>query len=141
MERIAGEQQRKRRLSPEELWRQRIERWSKVLELVRSWCSDLARKLEDRGVRVDSIILFGSYARGDYSESSDLDLIVVSEDWSRMSYTERLSTLYKLWDKPVDGNFIPLTPRELEELQEKSVVIRDASRYWITVYSRQQHTS
>jgi len=105
-----------------------------MLELIKQWSSELASRLENGGVRVEEIILFGSYARGDYSDSSDLDLVIVSEDWGRMPYTDRLSLLYRIWDKPIDGNFIPLTREEMRERLENSVVLRDASRYWITVY-------
>ncbi len=76
------------------------------------------------------IILFGSYARGDFSANSDLDLIVLSDDWGGKNYTKRLSLLYKIWDKHIDANFIPLTQKELEERLNRSIVLRDASKYW-----------
>jgi predicted nucleotidyltransferase len=100
----------------------------------REWARELAGKLEAQGVRVDRILLFGSIARGDWAEGSDVDLIVVSRDWQGMSMSERLSLLYRLWDKPMDAHFVPLTPRELEERVRVSVALRDASQYWVEVY-------
>jgi predicted nucleotidyltransferase len=35
---------------------------------------------------VDGIFLHGSYARGDYSDESDLDLIIVTNSHCRTSY-------------------------------------------------------
>lgn len=116
--------------------RLRRERWRRLLREIESWLTELALKLEERGVKVDEVKLFGSFARGDYAEGSDLDLVVVSRDWEGVNYVERLSLLYKLWDKPLDANFIPLTPEELAERLEASVTLKDASKYWITIYRR-----
>ena len=67
---------------------------------------------------------------GDFAEGSDVDLLVVSPDWEGMSVVDRLSILYRLWDKPVDAHFVPLTRRELEERARVSLTLRDASRYY-----------
>lgn len=44
---------------------------------------DFARHLKAKyGERIERIVLFGSVARGDYREDSDVDLIVVAQgDW------------------------------------------------------------
>jgi len=49
--------------------------------------------LERRGVRVCKMILFGSYARGDWHEWSDIDLVVVSPDFEGMGYWDRIEVL------------------------------------------------
>ena len=108
--------------------------WRELLEKVREWAKELSMELQRLGIRVDEVILFGSYARGDFAEGSDLDLIIVSRDWGTMELTQRLSILYRLWDKNIDANFIPLTPEELRERIHKSIALRDASKYWITIY-------
>lgn len=51
------------------------------------------RELERTGIKVDRILIFGSHARGEAQEGSDVDLIIVSEDWSRYSGRERLELL------------------------------------------------
>ena len=116
--------------------RLRRERWRRLLGEVKAWLEELALNLERMGIRVDEVKLFGSFAGGDYVEGSDLDLAVVSRDWEGINYVERLSLLYKLWDKPLDAIFIPLTPEELAERLEVIVTLKDASKYWITVYRR-----
>jgi predicted nucleotidyltransferase len=45
------------------------------------------------GVTPTEILLFGSYASGTPREHSDIDLIVVSEDFKRMNLRERLELL------------------------------------------------
>lgn len=39
------------------------------------------KAVESRGIAVNKLILYGSYARGDYREGSDIDLILISEDF------------------------------------------------------------
>jgi hypothetical protein len=51
------------------------------------------RELERIGIRPERIFLFGSHARGEAREGSDVDLIVVSPDWTRFNRRERLETL------------------------------------------------
>ncbi len=113
---------------------QRRRRWRRLLREVEGWARWLAEKLAAQGIRVEEILLFGSVARGDYKVDSDVDLIVVSEDWGRMQYLDRLSLLYRLWDKPRDATLIPFTRGELERRVRRSVALRDAARYWVRVY-------
>ena len=115
---------------------QRRRLWKSTLRRVSEWASELAEKLRSKGVEVDAILLFGSIARGDYTEDSDVDLVVVSDDWARMSPVDRLSILYKIWDKPRDATFIPLTWKELEEMSDKSVVVREALSDCIVIYCK-----
>ena len=115
--------------------RERERLWRRLLEEASSWARELAGKLEARGIRVVEVKLFGSVARGDWSMESDLDLLIISPDWPE-GYTQRLSILYKLWDKPRDAHFIPLKPQELPQALERSVALKDASRYWLTIYRR-----
>ncbi len=112
----------------------RKELWKKRLAQVAEWVHELVNKLSEVGVRVEEVKIFGSTAKGDFIESSDVDMVIVSQDWSGMSFVDRLAILYRLWDKPVDAHFIPLTRRELEKKIRTSVALRDASRYWITIY-------
>ena len=49
---------------------------------------DLCRLIERR-LKVRSIVLFGSVARGDYSKLSDIDLIIVSDEFPE-GYSSRL---------------------------------------------------
>ncbi|MGH2522675.1 MAG: nucleotidyltransferase domain-containing protein [Anaerolineales bacterium] len=51
------------------------------------------RELEIIGIRPERILLFGSHARGQAREGSDIDLIVVSPDWARFNRRERLEML------------------------------------------------
>ena len=37
-----------------------------------------SKAIEAKGIRINKLILYGSYARGDYREGSDIDLILIS---------------------------------------------------------------
>lgn len=47
-------------------------------------------------IHVQQVILFGSHARGQADEWSDLDLAVVSSDFARMSHARRMDLLVEV---------------------------------------------
>jgi uncharacterized protein len=69
--------------------------------------------------RAERVILFGSYARGDATEDSDVDLLVVARTKER--FFERMATVRRLIRDLRDGlpvSPIVLTPRELEKRRQ-----------------------
>jgi predicted nucleotidyltransferase len=50
-------------------------------------------EIEKLGVKPQKIILFGSYAGGTPREDSDIDVIVVADDFKSMNLRERLELL------------------------------------------------
>lgn len=78
--------------------------------------ADFRRALEDKGLRINKMILFGSYALNTYKEGSDIDVIVISEDFKSKNYWERIDILseaiYKVFE-PIEA--IALTPEEWEK--------------------------
>ena len=62
---------------------------------------------------IQKIILFGSWARGDQDEYSDLDLIVIKETSQR--FVERLGAVPSL---PTKADVFVYTPREWEMMQK-----------------------
>ncbi len=49
--------------------------------------------LEGMGVKVKKIILYGSYAIGSSHEYSDIDIVVISDDFEKMDLWGRLTLL------------------------------------------------
>lgn len=69
------------------------------------------------------ILLFGSRARGDQLESSDYDLLVLSDKFEDVPFTERIAEIYELVDRPVNVEMICLTHGEfLARKNELSIV-------------------
>ncbi|HNY13559.1 MAG TPA: nucleotidyltransferase domain-containing protein [Candidatus Wallbacteria bacterium] len=49
--------------------------------------------LESQGIRVSKLMLFGSCAAGDQKAGSDIDLVVISEDFEKKTYWERVDII------------------------------------------------
>lgn len=74
-----------------------------------------AAEIVKLGVTPESILLYGSYARGNAREDSDIDIIVVSEDFKNMNLRERLELLGLAAGRvfePIEA--LGYTPDELE---------------------------
>jgi uncharacterized protein len=54
-----------------------------------AFCEQLRRA----HIRPERLLLFGSWARGEQREESDIDLIVISRDFARLGDLRRLETL------------------------------------------------
>jgi len=78
-----------------------------VIEQVR----DLAREIRARR-HVSTIILYGSFSRGDFHEGSDVDLIVVGD--FRERFHKRAAAILDLTELPVEP--ICYTDEEFTEL-------------------------
>ena len=93
-----------------------------VLKIVR----EFGRGLEKRGVIIDRLVLFGSYATGEYHEGSDIDLVVVSDAFAGKDHWERMDVLddviYELW-QPIEA-----TPFTVEEWNRGDSMIAEFAR-------------
>jgi predicted nucleotidyltransferase len=71
--------------------------------------------LENRGVRASRLMLYGSYAKGTWREGSDIDVVVVSDDFVGKTYWERIELLAKavceVWE-PIEA--VAMTSEEWE---------------------------
>ena len=88
-------------------------------------------------IKVQKAILFGSWARGDNLQDSDIDLIVISPDFQGMSFEERLTVLERLWDFEKYGYSIEAfgyTDDEFKKLRKYSLTIQDALQEGIVVH-------
>lgn len=82
-----------------------------VLEIINRF----QKAIEVQGIKVNKLILFDSYARGTQHEWSDIDLIVISEDFVGKNFWQRIDILTKAICKvyePIEG--IPFSPEEWE---------------------------
>jgi len=53
----------------------------------------LRNEVEERGIKLQSVILYGSEATGFSREDSDIDVVIVSDDFANKSYWERIDIL------------------------------------------------
>jgi predicted nucleotidyltransferase len=83
---------------------------------------------------VERILLFGSAARGEQDEASDLDLIIIKRTSQR--YLERILSVPLL---PVPADVFVYTPEEFAEMQEhENPFLLSALRDAVVVYPPQE---
>jgi len=75
---------------------------------------------------VEKAILFGSIARGEAGEHSDVDLILVSREFEGKSALKRPVPLYLAWDLGYPVDFLCYTPEEFNEFKDKVTIVREA---------------
>ncbi|MGA2093177.1 MAG: nucleotidyltransferase domain-containing protein [Sedimentisphaerales bacterium] len=84
---------------------------SRVYEII----SAFRKAIEAEGIKPDKVILFGSFATGESREDSDIDIIIISRDFSNKSYWERIdilsSAIYRIFE-PIEAT--AFTPEEWE---------------------------
>ena len=72
--------------------------------------------LESKGIKVHKLILYGSYARGKAREGSDIDVLVISDDFTGKDYWGRIDILsdaiYEVFE-PIEA--VALTVDEWEK--------------------------
>lgn len=79
------------------------------------------------------VILFGSYAAGQASPYSDVDIVVVSEKFARTSQEKRLDLLYDLTkDLTPDFHVFGFTTKEFDQLSPFTS-ISEAKHYGVAL--------
>jgi predicted nucleotidyltransferase len=73
-------------------------------------------------------VLFGSRARGESLLGSDYDVLIVSEKFEGVSFTDRLTPLHKLWRLMESLECICLTPQEYSKSKNMISLIQKAVR-------------
>jgi predicted nucleotidyltransferase len=100
------------------------------------------RQIEEFSQRIGSefgaerIILFGSYARGEVTEDSDIDLLVVAK--TSLSPSERYSAVRRLLaDVPASFDIIVKTPQEYARWRSVvNNIVYFADKYGKVLYER-----
>jgi len=99
-----------------------------VDEVVKAFIEALSRK-----VRVEAVYAFGSRVKGDWIKDSDIDLVIVSEDFRDMPFTKRMDVVEEVqWRMRIRPHIeaIPLTWKEFNRKVRRSAILMDASKYW-----------
>jgi predicted nucleotidyltransferase len=90
-----------------------------IAAIITRYCA----QLEALGIHVERAILFGSHARDEARDSSDIDVLIVSPDFEPLNTRERLERLgtaaARLW-QPVEA--IACTPAELARVEAATLL-------------------
>ncbi len=87
-------------------------------------------------LKIKKVILFGSWAKGRAHPESDIDFIIISPDFKKMRFMERLVFLSKMrkekfMSPPLD--ILGYTSEEFEKLSKESQVISEAKEKGIPI--------
>jgi len=90
-----------------------------------------AQLLEQQGIKISKIILFGSYAKGKANADSDIDVAVVSTQFGEDT-VEEMMMMRKIALK-IDSHIepVPLRPEDLDD--HFSTLAQEIRRYGIDV--------
>lgn len=90
-----------------------------------------------RNISVRAILLFGSRARGDWLQSSDVDLLVLSDDLAGVPHLARLERLAAEWAhvSGLPADVLGLTPHEFARRAQELSVVGEIAREGVVVYS------
>lgn len=91
--------------------------------------------LKRQGLNITKIILFGSYAREEAAEESDIDIAIVSKDFEDKDIFERADLTKEAEIKTIKKYMIPLDIVTLtpEELEDQASLIADYARNGIEI--------
>ncbi len=98
------------------------------LSAIRRYVQQVVEKFQP-----EKVILFGSYARGDQREGSDVDLLVVMPAWNEISKATRIS-----WElqAPFTLDLIVRTPKHLQRgLDENDWFLREVMETGKVLYA------
>src|SRR5437763_1765306 len=71
----------------------------------------------------EQVIVFGSLASGDITETSDLDLLIVKN--TDKGFFDRIREVVKICDYDIGVDFLVYTPKELSEAALTNPFVRD----------------
>lgn len=79
-----------------------------------------------RNYKIEKVILFGSRLTGKINEDSDIDLIIVGEEFRGKEALKRSSPLYLEWDLEYAVDFLCYTPEEFDKRKKQIGIVKEA---------------
>jgi len=77
-------------------------------------------------LNVSEVYLFGSRVYGTPLVDSDLDMIVVSDEFRKRGFIENMILLSMLWDGSFSLEMFPYTEEELKKFYGKKTIVTEA---------------
>ena len=77
-------------------------------------------------LNVSEVYLFGSRVYGTPLVDSDLDMVVVSDEFGKRSFIENMILLSMLWDGSFSIEMFPYTGEELKKFYGRKTIVTEA---------------
>ncbi len=107
--------------------KERLEKRNKYIAIAKKYVKDLSKTLP-----VKEAFIIGSVARGDFNESSDIDVLIIAENLPKHPL-KRLYFLYKMVIPPVEPK--AYTPEEYRKLlKDGNPLAKEAEAIGIKIF-------
>lgn len=93
--------------------------------------------LQERGIGIEKIVVFGSYAKGKEKEYSDIDIIIVSKDFREKDIFQRVELTRGIHRKLIDEIMKPFDIMYYSDEEWKngnSLIINSAKENGVVIY-------
>ena len=87
----------------------------------------------DKDFPLKKMIFFGSRVRGKEHEDSDIDLIIVSDEFKSLNFIKRAAKMYDYWDLDYPVDFLCFTPEEFEKKTKGVTIVSEAVKEGIKI--------
>ncbi|MDR1135445.1 MAG: nucleotidyltransferase domain-containing protein [Clostridiales Family XIII bacterium] len=103
-----------------------------VIEIVRNY----AREIEEQGVNLRTVILFGSFAKGRQHEWSDIDVALVADDFTGIGFVDRERFQYvgikkpyiRIESKTYPTDYFRNSDPFIEEIKKDGIVVFNSTK-------------
>ena len=93
----------------------------------------LFKKKLNKDIPIETMVLFGSRARGKTGKDTDVDLIIVSSKFRTLDFFKRGAKMYDYWDLRYPVDFLCYTPEEFSRLRKQVTIVREAANTGINI--------
>lgn len=100
----------------------------KVISFLKQFKKNLQKKY-----KIQKAILFGSRARGDWLLTSDIDIILVSDDFASIPFRRRMADVLQYWNEDIDIEILCYTPAEFKRKKKEIGVVRQAVKEGVVI--------
>ena len=73
-----------------------------------------------KGYNAERLILFGSYARGDINEGSDIDIVLIKDTNKR--FIDRIGDILKIYNGDIPLEPLVYTPEEFKKMENRDFI-------------------
>jgi predicted nucleotidyltransferase len=87
-------------------------------------------------IKIEKVLLFGSFAKRKFHKDSDIDLIIISPDFKKIEFMERLIWLSKKRGEKFMSpamDILGYSPEEFEKISKESIVLKEAKEKGLRV--------
>jgi predicted nucleotidyltransferase len=100
--------------------------------IVKQFTDEVLPKIRDT-LKPNLVIVFGSRARGEASEESDIDVIIVSDYFRGKPFLGRMPMMIRIFRFPWPVDYLCYSPEEFSEIKSSSIIVQEALQHGIEV--------